>query len=74
MKEKEKVKRQFDQLKEEHQKDKQKEQQIEDEITKNSQENRVLEALIKKLGNCDRIEINHVSDKDQKIKDLKIQL
>ena len=37
MKEKEDIKRQFDQLKEQHQKHKQKKQQKENEITKSSQ-------------------------------------
>ena len=74
MKEKEEIKRQFDQLKEQHQKDKQKEQQKENEITKISQEKKILEAVVKTLGNCDRIKINHASDKDQQMKDLKIQL
>ena len=74
MKEKEEIKRQFDQLKEQHQKDKQKEQQKENEITKISQEKKILEAVVKTLGNCDRIKINHASDKDQQIKDLQIQL
>ena len=72
MKEKEEIKRQFDQLKEQHQKDKQKEQQKENEITKISQEKKKLEAVVKTLRNCDRIKINHVSYKDQQIKDLKI--
>ena len=53
MKEKEEIKRQFDQLKEQHQKDKQKEQQKENEITKISQEEKILEAVAKTLGNCD---------------------
>ena len=74
MKEKEEIKRQFDQLKEQHQKDKQKEQQKENEITKIRQEKKILEAVVKTLGSCDRIEINHVSDKYQQIKDLKMQL
>ena len=74
IKEKEEIKRQFDQLKEQHQKDKQKEQQKENEITKISQEKKILEAVVKTLGNCDRIKINHASDKDQRIKDLQIQL
>ena len=74
MKEKEEIKRQFDQLKEQHQKDKQKEQQKENEITKISQEKKKSEALVKTLGNCDKIKINHASDKDQQIKDLKTQL
>ena len=74
MKEKEEIKRQFDQLKEQHQKDKKKEQQKENEITKISQEKKILEAVVKTLGNCDRIKINHASDKDQQIKDLQIQL
>ena len=69
MKEKEEIKRQFDQLKEQHEKDKQKEQQKENEITKISQEKKILEAVVK-TGNCDRIKINHGSDKDQQIKDL----
>ena len=30
--------------------------------------------VVKTLENCDRIKINHVSDKDQQVKDLKIQL
>ena len=47
MKEKEKIKRQFNQLKEQHQKDKQKEQQKENEITKISQEKKILEAVVK---------------------------
>ena len=70
MKEKEEIKRQFDQLKEQHQKDKQKEQQKENEIKKISQE-KMLEAVVKTLGNCVKIKINHVSGKDQQIKDLK---
>ena len=74
MKEKEETKRQFDQLKEQHQKNKQKEQQKENEITKISQETKILETVVTTLGNCDRTKINHASDKDQKIKDLKIQL
>ena len=41
---KEEIKRQFDQLKVQHQKDKQKEQQKENEITKISQEKKILEA------------------------------
>ena len=69
MKEKEETKRQFDQLKEQHEKDKQKEQQKENEITKISQEKKILEAVVKALGNCKRIKVNHVSDKDQQIKD-----
>ena len=69
MKEKEEIKRQFDQLKEQHQKDKQKEQQKENEITKISQEKKILEAVVKALGNCKRIKVNHLSDKDQQIKD-----
>ena len=51
---------------------KQKEQQKENEITKISQEKKILEAVVK-TGNCDRIKINHASDKDQQIKDLQIQ-
>ena len=74
MKEKEEIKGQFDQLKEQHQKDKLKQQQKENEITKISQEKKILEAVVKTLGNCDRIKINHASDKDQQIKDLQIQL
>ena len=74
MKEKEEIKMQFDQLKEHHQKDKQKEQQKENEITKISQEKKILEAVVKTLGSCDRIKINHASNKDQQVKDLKIQL
>ena len=74
MKEKEEIKIQFDKLKEQHQKDKQKEQRKENEITKISQEKKILETVVKTLGNCDGIKINHVSDKDQQIKDLKIQL
>ena len=73
MKEKEEIKRQFDQLKEQHQKNKQKKQQKENEITKIGQEKKILEAVVKTLGNCDRIKINHASDKDRQIKDLKIQ-
>ena len=46
MKEKEEIKGQFDQLKEQHQKDKQKEQQKENEITKISQEKKILEAVV----------------------------
>ena len=34
----------------------------------------ILETLVKTLGNCDRIKLSHVSDKDQQNKDLKIQL
>ena len=74
MKEKEETKRQFDQLKEQHEKDKQKEQQKENEITKISQEKKILEVVVKTLGNCDRIKINHAPGKDQQIKDLQIQL
>ena len=74
MKEKEEIKGQFDQLKEQHQKDKLKQQQKENEITKISQEKKILEAVVKTLGNCDRIKINHASDKDQQIKGLQIQL
>ena len=74
MKEKEEIKGQFDQLKEQHQKDKLKQQQKENEITQISQEKKILEAVVKTLGNCDRIKINHASDKDQQIKDLQIQL
>ena len=70
---KEEIKGQFDQLKEQHQKDKLKQQQKENEI-KISQEKKILEAVVKTLGNCDRIKINHASDKDQQIKDLQIQL
>ena len=73
MKEKEEIKGQFDQLKEQHQKDKLKQQQKENEI-KISQEKKILEAVVKTLGNYDRIKINHASDKDQQIKDLQIQL
>ena len=73
MKEKEEIKRQFDQLKEQDQKDKQKEQQKENEI-KVSGGKKILEAVVKTLGNCDRIKINHASDKTQQIKDLQIQL
>ena len=68
MKEKEEIKRQFDQLKEQQQKDKQKEQQKENEITKISQEKKILEAVVKTLQNCDRIKINHASDKTSKSK------
>ena len=71
---KEDIKRQLGQFKELPQKDKQKEQQKENEIIKISQEQKILEAVVKILGNCDRTEINHVSEKDQQIKDLKIQL
>ena len=39
-----------------------------------SQEKEILEAVVKTLGNCDKIKTNHVSDKDQQIKYLKIQL
>ena len=74
MKEKEEIKGQFDQLKEQHQKDKLKQQQKENEITKISQEKKILEAVVKTLGKCDRIKINHASDKYQQIKDLQIQL
>ena len=74
MKEKKEIKGQFDQLKEQHQKDKLKQQQKENEITKISQKKKILEAVVKTLGNCDRIKINHASDKDQQIKDLQIQL
>ena len=74
MKEKEEIKGQFDQLKEQHQKDKLKQQEKENEITKMSQEKKILEAVVKTLGNCDRIKINHASNKDQQIKDLQIQL
>ena len=42
MKEKEEIKRQFDQLKDQHQKDKQKEQRKENEIKKISQEMKIL--------------------------------
>ena len=72
MKEKEEIKRQFDQLKEQHQKDKLKEQQQENEITNISQEKEILEVVVKALGSCDRIKINHTLDKDQQIKYLKI--
>ena len=71
---KEDIKRQLGQSKGLHQKDKQKEQQKENEITKISQEKKILEAVVKILENCDRTEINHVSEKDQQIKDLKIPL
>ena len=64
----EEIKRQFDQLKDQHQKDKQKEQQKENKITKTSQEKKILQAVVKTLGNCHRININHTSDKDQKKK------
>ena len=74
MKEKEEIKRQFDQLKEQHQNEKQKERQKQKETTQISQEKKILEAVVKTLGNCDRIKTNHVSDKDQQIKNLKIQL
>ena len=74
MKEKKEIKRQFDELKDQHQKEKQKEQQQENEITKISQKKKILEAVVKTLGTCDRIKINHASDKDQQIKDLQIQL
>ena len=74
MKEKEEIKGQFDQLKEQYQKDKLKQPQKENGITKISQEKKILEAVVKTLGNCDRIKINHASDKDQQIKDLPIQL
>ena len=74
MKENEEIKRQFDQLNEQHQKDKQKEHQKENEIRKISQKKKILEVVVKTLGNCDRIKINHASDKDQQIKYLKIQL
>ena len=43
---------------------KKKEQQKENEIIKISQEKKILEAVVKTLGNCDRIKINHASDKD----------
>ena len=65
MKEKEEIKIQFDQFIEQHQKDKQKELQKENEIKKISQEKKILEAVVKTLGNCDSININHVSNKDQ---------
>ena len=71
---KEDIKRQLGQSKGLYQKDKQKEQQKENEITKISQEKKILEAVVKILENCDRTEINHVSEKDQQIKDLKIPL
>ena len=74
MKETEEIKRQFDQLKEQHQKNKQKEQQKENEITKISQGKKILEAVVKTLENCDRIKINNASGKDRQTKDLKIQL
>ena len=74
MREKEEIKGQFDQLKEQHQKDKLKQQQEENEITKISQGKKILEAVVKTLRNCDRIKINHASDKDQQIKDLQIHL
>ena len=74
MKEKEEIKRQFDQLKELHQKHKQKKQQKEKEITKISREKKILEAVVRTLEKCDRIKISHASDKDQQIKDLKLQL
>ena len=35
---------------------------------------KILEAVVKTLGNYDRIKVNYLSDKDQQIKDLKIQL
>ena len=70
MKENKEIERQFDQIKEQYQKGKQKEQQKENEITKINQEKKILKAVVKKLGNCDRININHVSDKDQQIKDI----
>ena len=43
-------------------------------MPKISQEKKILEAVIKTLGHCDRIKINHVSEKNQQINDLKIQL
>ena len=67
MKEKEEIKRQFDQLKEKHQKDKQKEQRKESVRMKISQEKKILQAVVK-TENCDRIKIIHASDKDQQIK------
>ena len=70
MKENKEIERQFDQIKEQYQKGKQKEQQKENEITKINQEKKILKAVVKTLGNCDRININHVSDKDQQIKDI----
>ena len=42
-------------------------------MTKISQEKIILEEVVKTLGNCDRIKVNHASDKDHQIKDLKIQ-
>ena len=72
MKEKEEIKRQFDQLKELHQKHKEKKQQKEKEITKISREKKILEAVVRTSGKCDRIKISHASDKDQQIKDLKL--
>ena len=73
MKEKEEIKGNIDQLKEQHQKDKLKQQQKENEITKISQEKKILEAVVKTLENCESIKINHAG-KDQQIKDLQIQL
>ena len=54
------IKRPFDQLKEQYKKAKHKEHQKENEITKNSQEKKILEAVVKTLGNCDIIKTNHV--------------
>ena len=39
-----------------------------------SQQKKKLEAVVKTLENCDKIKINHASNKDQQIKDLKKQL
>ena len=47
--------------------DKQKEQKKENVIMKISQEKKILQAVVK-TENCDRIKINHASDKDQQIK------
>ena len=50
MKEKEELKIQFDQLKEQHKKNKQKEQQKENEIAKISQRKKILEVVVKTMG------------------------
>ena len=44
------------------------------EIAQISQEKKILGAIVKTLGNCDGIKINHALDKDRQIKDLQMQL
>ena len=68
MKEKEEIKRQTDKLKKQHQKDKQKERQKENEITKIIQGKKYQRWQFKHQET-----VAHVSDKDQQIKDLKIE-